>query len=148
MLSRRIDSVQNQWCWTSVDELMLSPCRDNDQVSSLDILVLACDCCLASTGGEGQSLVNRVFLVPDQWPTSVRMMAGLYLVTNFSIDWHCHQYQLRIQPSPKDSAEVTRLRGKGCGHLREEGHFMFRGVQGRSLKRHCCRKSSRMIRCR
>lgn len=68
MLGRRIDSVQNQRCWTSVDELMLGSCRNNDQISSLNILVFACDRCLASAGGEGQSLVNCVFLLAGQWP--------------------------------------------------------------------------------
>lgn len=63
MLCRRIYSIQDQWSGASVDKLVLSSCRDYDQVSCLDILVLASDRCFTGARSESQSLIDGVFLV-------------------------------------------------------------------------------------
>lgn len=62
VLSWRIHSVQDQWIRAGIDELMLSPCWNYDQVSCLDILVFARDRRFAGTGSERQNLINCVFL--------------------------------------------------------------------------------------
>lgn len=62
VLGWRIDGVQDQWIGPSVDELMLGSCWDYDQVSSLDVLILACNGRFARPRREGEDLINSVFL--------------------------------------------------------------------------------------
>lgn len=75
MLCRRIDCVQNlsfsmrglnheeiadttyQGCWACVNELVLSARRDNHEISSFYVLVLAIDRCFRNSRGECQCLV-------------------------------------------------------------------------------------------
>jgi hypothetical protein len=97
VFSRRIDSVQDQWIGTSVDELVLRPCRDYDQVACLDILVLSCNRRLSSARGKGQNLINGVFLtnwlvergqdMHNRWN---------YFVSDVTTDWNGHKHQLRV----------------------------------------------------
>lgn len=62
VLRRRIHRVQYQRSGPSVDELMLSCCWNDDQVSCLDVLVLARNRGFAGASGEGQNLVDGVCL--------------------------------------------------------------------------------------
>lgn len=69
---------------------MLSTCWDDDQITSLDVLVFSCDRGLANAGGESEDLVDRVDLF-----TAVRRVgfeAGrACLVSNISSYRYCHQ---------------------------------------------------------
>ena len=62
MLCRRVDCIQDQRRGPGIDELMLRPRRNDDEVASFDVLVLACNGGLADARGEGQDLVDGMFL--------------------------------------------------------------------------------------
>jgi hypothetical protein len=63
VLCRRIDGIQDKWCWASIDELMLGPCGNNNQISGFDILVFTGNGGASSSGCECQNLVDGVFLL-------------------------------------------------------------------------------------
>ena len=62
VLRWRVDGIEDQRCRTSIDELMLGACRDDNEISSLDVLVFPRNGGFAGTGGEGQDLVNGMDL--------------------------------------------------------------------------------------
>lgn len=62
MLGRAVYSVQNEWRWPSVDKLMLCASWNDDEVASLDVLIFAGNGRFAFSRGEGEDLVNGVFL--------------------------------------------------------------------------------------
>jgi hypothetical protein len=63
VLCRRINGIQDKWCWASIDELMLGPCGNNNQISGFDILVFTGNSGASSSGCECQNLVDGVFLL-------------------------------------------------------------------------------------
>jgi hypothetical protein len=62
VLGGRIHSVQDQGRRSRVDKLVLRACWNNYQVTGLDVLINSSDRGAASAGGEGQDLVDSMFL--------------------------------------------------------------------------------------
>lgn len=62
MFCRTVYGVQDEWCWSGIDELVLCTGWDDDKVTSLDILILTVDGGLAFSGCEGQNLVDCMHL--------------------------------------------------------------------------------------
>jgi len=62
VLGRGVDGIQNQRRGAGVDELVLGAGRDDNQISSPDVLVYPVDRRLALSRREGQDLVDGVFL--------------------------------------------------------------------------------------
>jgi len=62
VLCGAVHRVQDQRSWASVDKLMLGPSRNDDEIASLHVLVLAGDGGAAGAGGEGENLVDGMFL--------------------------------------------------------------------------------------
>lgn len=89
MLSWRVHRIQNEWCRACVDELMLSPSGNNDQVSSFDFLVDSGNGGFAFAGGEGQYLVNSVLLERCQG-VSASFPGWTNLIANVSIHRYGH----------------------------------------------------------
>jgi len=62
VLSGTIHSIQDQRSWARVDELVLSAGGHDDEVACFDVLVFARNRCFTRAGGEGEDLIDGVFL--------------------------------------------------------------------------------------
>lgn len=62
MFGRTVDSVEDERRRPSIDELMLRAGWYNDQVTGLDVLVLAGNRCFTLSGCEGKDLVDGMLL--------------------------------------------------------------------------------------
>jgi len=122
VLGRRVYCVQNERRRARIDELMLSAGGNDDQITSLDVLVDAVDRRFALSRRECQDLVDGVFLRDGQSKNNNTACkggeviarfkrAGTYLVTNLSIYRHCHEHQLAVQARPEDAAKLARFAG-------------------------------------
>lgn len=93
VFGRRVDCIQDQGSWASIDKLMLGPGRYDDEVAGLDILIFAGDGRLAFAGRKGQCLVDCMFLEyrSESFTTADH---DAYLITNVASYWHSHEDKL------------------------------------------------------